>query len=151
MALSTGIARCGWRLAAALVATIPAPVSAQTVPDVMLPPSAILLFVAEWCAPCHAELARLDEIAAAARPFRVLVVSLDDRRGEARMLRGVDPARLWRPGAAELARVRRALFADVAGLPYSVAVDERGRMCGDSRRGLDAARTRALLRACAAP
>jgi thiol-disulfide isomerase/thioredoxin len=150
MPLSTGIARWVWRLVAALAVALGCgPVAAQGTPD--LPPRAILLFVANWCAPCHAEIARLDEIVVAARPFRVLVVSLDDDRGAARMLRGIDPDRRWRPDRTTLARVRGTLFADVSGLPYSVAVDADGRPCGDSRRGLDADRARALVRACFAP
>lgn len=147
--LSTRIARWSCLLCAALSAALPVPLPAQA--TVELPPRTILLFVAEWCAPCHAEVARLDEIAAAARPFRVLVVSLDEDRAAARMLREVDPDRRWRPGRAALAGARERLLANVPGLPYSVAVDADGRVCGDSRRGMDAGRTRALMRACRAP
>ena len=112
------------------------------------PPDALLLFVASWCAPCHAELGRLPEINAAARPLRVLVVPYDEERGTAAMLRGVPPEQVWRPAPALRAQVREDLFGETAGLPFSLATDRTGRPCGSSRLGLDAERARALAAGC---
>jgi thiol-disulfide isomerase/thioredoxin len=132
------------RGAFALLALVAAPAAGAAGP--VYPPDSILLFVADWCAPCHAEVARLPELVEAARPARLLVVVTDDRD---RLTRAAPPEMRWRPDRALLARLRDDLFADNAGLPYSVAIGADGRPCADSRRGLDAARTRALLAACA--
>lgn len=113
------------------------------------PPRAVVLFVADWCAPCHAEVARLPEIAAAAGAWTVLVADGDAPARPGRLARGVKAERRWTPDPATAAAIRRDLFADIAGLPYAVAFDAAGRRCADTRRGLDAARTRALLERCA--
>lgn len=114
------------------------------------PPDAVLLFVASWCAPCHAELTRLPEIRAAARPLRVLVVPFDSGPATQAMLRGVAPAERWQPEGAERRSMETALYAETAGLPFALVTDRHGRRCAAWRAGLDAARTRTLIAACAA-
>ena len=108
------------------------------------PPRTIILFVADWCAPCHAEVERLPEIVAAARPWRVLVAQ-GDAAPDDRLLARVPADRRWTPpdGAA-----RRAFLSATAGLPYAVALDAAGRICADTRRGLDGARAALLVTAC---
>ena len=112
------------------------------------PPNSILLFVASWCAPCHAELARLPAITRGARPYAVLVVAYDDSAGTRAMVRGVPPAQHWRPGAELRRRMTRELLAETAGLPFSVAIDGEGRVCGSARKGLDGATAQALVAGC---
>jgi thiol-disulfide isomerase/thioredoxin len=113
------------------------------------PSDSILLFVAAWCAPCHAELRRLDEIEAAAGPRAVRIVPLDDDPRTAAMLRMARPQQIWRPAGAAWDAVRDDLSVRTAGLPFSLATDGRGQICGESRHGLDAIRTRQLIDRCA--
>lgn len=117
----------------------------------LYPPRAIMILVASWCAPCRGELARLGEIAAAAGRHSPRVLAIDDSAATVRMLRLVDPALVWRPEAAQRARVRAALLARTAGLPYAAATDARGAICAEENGGLDRERTTALVRRCAAP
>lgn len=112
------------------------------------PADSLMLFVAAWCAPCHAELRRLDEIEAAAGPKTVRVVAFDDDPRTEAMLRVVSPRLLWRPTKQMWVRIHEDLSPRTAGLPFSLATDEQGRPCGESRQGLDAARTRTLIAAC---
>lgn len=117
----------------------------------LYPPRAIVILVASWCAPCRGELARLDEIAAAAGNHATQVLAIDDSAATARMLRLVDPALVWRPDAAQRARVRAALLARTPGLPYAAATDARGAICAEENGGLDRGRIAALVRRCTAP
>lgn len=107
-----------------------APGRAQEAPR--WPADAVLLFVAGWCAPCHAELAEVEALAAAAAPRRLLVVPADRSRATAAMLAGVE-ARVWRD-----ARALRALWAGElgAGLPFTLVTDGAGRTCAEHRRVL---------------
>lgn len=113
------------------------------------PPSTILLFVASWCAPCHAELARLPAITRGAQPFRVLVVPFDDRPATLRMLDSVAPGQRWQPDRLMRRRLAKALTAATSGLPFSMAIDGSGQQCGSERKGLDGASAKALVAGCA--
>ena len=115
------------------------------------PPRTLVLFVADWCAPCHGEVAWLDEIAQAAPGWRIGVADGDSPRRPGRLVRAVATERRWVPDATTTARLRRELFPDMAGLPYSVAFDGAGRVCAESRRPLDAARVAAMLATCPVP
>ncbi|MGJ3628594.1 hypothetical protein AB5I41_19755 [Sphingomonas sp. MMS24-JH45] len=84
-----------------------------------------MMFVADWCAPCHGEVARLGEIAAAAPSWRVMVADGDVPTQTGRLVRGVAAERRWIPDAATIARMRRDLLAGVPGLPYSIAFGAR--------------------------
>lgn len=112
------------------------------------PPETLLLFVASWCAPCHAELAQLPAIARGAQPYRVLVLPFDDKRASLAMLSQVPAAQRWIPGNADRRRMAAELFGDTSGLPFSVAIGADGRPCGTIRLGLDAARAEALVAGC---
>ena len=114
------------------------------------PPATIVMFVAGWCAPCHAEIARLDEIADAARPFAVAVAVLDDSPAGRAMVRGIAPDRLFRFPPAMRARIEARLYRDSAGLPYSLAIAEDGHACADRHDGLTAARVRTMIATCRA-
>ncbi len=113
-----------------------------------IPPRSILLFVASWCAPCHAELARLPAITRGAQPFRVLVVPFDDNPATLAMMEGVPAAQRWRPDGERRRRLVRELVSETSGLPFSVAMDNDGRACGSVRRGLDGPAAEALVARC---
>lgn len=112
------------------------------------PPRSILLFVASWCAPCHAELARLPAITRGARPFRVLVVPFDDSPATSAMMEGVPAAQRWRPDRERRRRLVRDLAGETSGLPFSVATDGEGHACGSMRQGLDGPTAEALVTRC---
>ena len=114
-------------------------------PAAPLPPDTLVLAVASWCAPCRGELARLDEIVAAAGATEVRVLPIDRSAATAAMLRGIDPRRIWRSAAAA-----DAVLAETGGLPFSVMTDNRGRRCAAHARPLDAAAVRAMRARCRA-
>lgn len=115
------------------------------------PPDAVVLVIAGWCAPCHREVAQIDDIAAAAGGRQVQVIGIDQSPGTRALLARVPAARRWLPSPVERNVLRDAVYAASAGLPYAVATDRRGRVCADARLGLDAARTRALVAQCPSP
>lgn len=112
------------------------------------PSDTVLLLVAPWCAPCHGEIARLDTIAAAARPRAVRVFMVEDGAPARAMWRSVPDAYRWTPPAGEERRYRSDALARAAGLPFGIATDAQGRVCAMRSGGLDAARVAALVAAC---
>lgn len=112
------------------------------------PPDSVLLLIAPWCAPCHAELARLDTIAAAARPRAVRVFMVEDGARAAAMWRRVPDAYRWTPPDGEVRRYRADALARAAGLPFAIATDARGRVCAARDGGMDATRVVALTAKC---
>lgn len=112
------------------------------------PTESVVLFVAAWCGPCHAEIDRLDEIEAVARPRQVRVVAYDDDRRTEAMLRRAGTKRVWRPAPGVAQRIRSDVERRTSGLPFSLATDSRGRVCGETRRGLTARATQALIAGC---
>ena len=113
-----------------------------------LPPNTLLLLVAPWCAPCWSELARLDELAAAAAPMNVRVLVMEDGPRARAMLVDLPIERRWVPMANDRAAVRAVLWARTPGLPFSVATDRRGRICAEGGGDLNPSRVRALVRSC---
>jgi thiol-disulfide isomerase/thioredoxin len=136
----------GAALALCLVASTSSAAAAEPAPR--YPERTVLLLVASWCAPCYAELARLDEIASAARPLQVRVLLVDDGARSRAMVRGIDAARRWEPQGDEMRRVRADIWQRTAGLPFSVATDGTGRICAEQNGGLDTKRTLALVKRC---
>lgn len=112
------------------------------------PPNSILLFVASWCAPCHAELARLPAISNGAQPFRVLVVPFDETSATEAMIKAVPSSQRWRPSMQQRRLFARELMGQTAGLPFSVAIDAKGKACGVIRKGLDAQAAAVLVANC---
>lgn len=131
-------------LAAAPLATAPAE-------QPVWPADAMVLVVAGWCAPCHAEIARIDEVARAAGGRRVVVVGLDATAGTQALLARLPAGRRWEPSPVQRRRLREAVYAASAGLPYAVVTDADGRVCAEAMRALDADHARALVRSCARP
>jgi len=112
------------------------------------PPRSVLLLVAPWCAPCHAEVARLDALAAAATPLSVRVLLVDQGARARAMVRDVPSAQRWEPPADAWRRARADLMARTPGLPFSVVTDGQGRICAATGGGLTPERVRALIRRC---
>lgn len=108
------------------------------------PPRAVILFVASWCAPCRAEIARLDTIVASADPLEVRVVPIDRSAATTAMLRGVSSARIWRSAGAADAFVR-----DNGSLPFAMMTDAGGRPCATHVLAVDPAAIAAMRRRCA--
>lgn len=133
---------------AMLLALLCAPPARAAPAEVHYPANSVLLLVAPWCAPCHAELARLDTIAAAARPRAVRVFMVDDGPRAAAMWRRVPDVYRWTPPAGEERRYRADAMARTVGLPFGMATDARGRVCATDGGGMDAARIRMLVQAC---
>lgn len=116
--------------------------------DLRYPPDSVLLLVAPWCAPCHAELARLDALATAARPKTVRVFMVDDGPRAAAMWRRVPDAYRWVPSAGEERRYRSDALSRTVGLPFGMATDARGRICAARGGGMDAVKVAALVKEC---
>lgn len=114
------------------------------------PADTVLLLVAPWCAPCHAELARLDAIAAAARPLAVRVLAVEDNPRARAMLARVPEWQRWSPPEPDARRTRADALGRAGGLPFSLVTDAAGRVCAGQGGGLDAARTAALVAKCRA-
>lgn len=112
------------------------------------PPDTVLLLVAPWCAPCYGELARLDEIAAAAIPRAVRVMPIEDGARAIAMVREVPADRLWTVSPQRMRQARADLLEQAVGLPYAVVTDAGGAVCAGQGGGLDRERTRALVGRC---
>ncbi|WP_029623291.1 TlpA family protein disulfide reductase [Sphingomonas elodea] len=131
-------------LAAVLSSTAPA-AGEEPLP---YPPESVLLFVAAWCAPCHGELGHLAEITGGARPYRVLVVPVDDSRATRLMLEQVPRTARWDPETGIQRRLWRTISEETAGLPYSLAIGADGQVCGRHQEALTAATAQALVARC---
>jgi len=126
---------------AVLLAASSAPAAEEAPP----PAHALILFGANWCAPCLAELRSLPDYGAMIAPAPLLVAWTDGQ-----------PPRLWPawPGNAQMVPLGQApaLLARIggktAGLPYVAMLDEKGRLCADLRGKLDRERLAAMLRTC---
>jgi thiol-disulfide isomerase/thioredoxin len=136
---------------AAAIACSASPAAGQADLSEAYPKNSVLLLVASWCAPCHAELAVLDDIARAAGPFEVRVMLVDDSRNSHRMVARVPPHRRWIPEPAVMTAARKDLLARTPGLPFAVAIGPDGRPCAAHRGGLNAARAKALVNRCDRP
>lgn len=151
--MSIGVTgRIRWRLGLAVLCGIPMLAGpAWAADEVLYPQRSVLLFVASWCAPCREELSRLSAISAAALPWQVLVIPMDDMPATRAMLAAVPPAnRRWQPNGAERQKLTDDLFREAGGLPFSIVTDAEGRPCASVRSGLDAERVRQALATCGA-
>ncbi len=115
---------------------------------VMGPPSALILFGANWCAPCLAELRILPDLAAGVAPEQIVLAWTDAKPmtlwpswpGNAALMPRADAARL----AAEMGR-------ESAGLPFAAQLDGNGRLCSVWRGKVTRERIAALKARCKMP
>lgn len=134
------------------VSTLFAPIAALVLVGASAPtapPSAVVLVVAGWCAPCHQEIAHREAIAVAAQPRVVRIVAIDDAASTRAMLASLPGWAVWKLTTSERLRLADAVFARSPGLPYAFATDAAGRRCADVAGELDPAHTRALVARCA--
>lgn len=128
------------------LALLAAPALTAEPEDRALPAHALILFGANWCAPCLAELRELPAHAAAVAPAPVLLAWTD---GAPRPLWSVWPTNAQLVPEGEGAGLLARLGGRTAGLPYVVMLDREGRLCADLRGKLTAARLAALKARCA--
>lgn len=105
----------------------------------------IILFGANWCAPCVAELRELPDLSTAAAPDRLVIAWTD---GAARV-----PAALTAAGVEQLpqAKARELLLrygSGNAGLPLVVMTGKDGSRCAMQRRRLTSDGIAALRKDC---
>jgi thiol-disulfide isomerase/thioredoxin len=104
----------------------------------------LLLFGANWCAPCRAELGELPALALAVAPGRLILAWTDV---EPRLQAG-HPANV-RVLSREEARALLGAHASMnAGLPFAVARDVDGKICGFARQRLSPSAAAALVAQC---
>lgn len=125
------------------LALLAAPAPAAEEPE--WPADAVLLFVAGWCAPCHAELKEVAALGEAAQPRRLLVVPADRSRATAAMVAPLAEGLVWRDAAA-VRRIGSGAFG--AGLPVTLVTDARGAVCAEHRRVLRPADLATLVARC---
>jgi hypothetical protein len=139
------------RIIAAMVAAVTLalatpPVGVATAADDPLPPDALVLLVASWCAPCHEQLTRLDALAAAARPRRLVVAAVDDGPRTTAMVKDVPAPMLLRLRPRGWLR----LPAGAPGLPFAILTDRQGQPCATTGRAVMPTDVTALAARCAA-
>ena len=122
--------------------------AADRPPSGELPPDTLLLLVAPWCAPCWGELAQIDTLAKAALPLTLRVLAMEDGPRSRAMTADLPPHRQWIPSPADRAVVRRSIWANTPGLPFSVATDAKGRICARHGGGLTETRARSMITQC---
>lgn len=112
-----------------------------------LPAPAVILFYANWCAPCRVEIRSIDDLARAAGPIPVIIVPWDMGLQTRQALRTIHPSRIrYIPGGAY--RLMTRLAGPTASLPLAIALNAKGEPCNVQRGGLEAPAIKALLAAC---
>lgn len=110
----------------------------------------LISFWASWCGPCRHEMPALQAVATryAVRGLSVVGVAVDDPASARRLARevGVGYPLLYGRSAAE--ELLQACSAGSQGLPMSVILDRRGRVCARHAGALDEAGFANLLRPC---
>lgn len=89
---------------------------------------AIFLFGASWCAPCIVELRNLAKLAAAAKPFKIIIVWADGKIRNFPLPR-LDNVEITRD--SEMRRMAALKGTEIVGLPYAAMTDRRGQKCAE--------------------
>lgn len=109
------------------------------------PPGALILFGANWCAPCRAELRTLPLLAAHAAPGSVILAWSD---GAPELAGASLPANVAIADPAQLRWLTQGAAGLSAGLPFAVLADDNGAVCAVWRGGLNASRLARLKARC---
>lgn len=109
------------------------------------PEPRIVLFGANWCAPCLAELRELPQIASAAAPDRVIIAWIDEG---VRISDKAEKAGVMQVSAASARDLMARHGTGNAGLPLAVMLGSDGKRCAMVRRRLDSAGIASLRREC---
>lgn len=112
-----------------------------------LPAPAIILFYANWCAPCRAEIKSIDDLARAASPVPIIVVPWDAESRTRQALRDVQPSQI-RYATGGGYRLLAKMAGPSGGLPVVIALNAKSEPCIVRREGLVASAIKGLLGAC---
>lgn len=121
-------------------------ISAAVAAHAPLPSRALVLFGAQWCAPCRAELAQLVPIGDALGGEHRIVLAWLDR---APVIASAPRATTVTP--AQATAMAEPLLAQAHGLPFAVMTDDAGAVCALVRGPVHPADIAALRTRCAPP
>jgi len=128
----------------------PNPAVGMSAPERQAAPNeeAVLLFWADWCAPCQEELAQLPALKRAAGHVPIFIMVARAGRTVAALPRGVPFEQIR--FVDMLNEETQRIFPGLArGLPFAVMRDHRGQICATHRGGLDEGKIRAWVAMCA--